>query len=58
MTGRDNLVDKRWPVVRPLLLQDGDEYKVQFVYECSFFTKTLFGARGLYNEVDDKIPDA
>ena len=33
MAGRDDLVDESRPVVRPLLLQDGDEDKIELVEE-------------------------
>ena len=41
MAGRNNLVDKRWPVVRPFLLQDGNKNKIQLVEKCSLGLKTL-----------------
>lgn len=43
--------------MRPFLLEDRDEDKVQLVEECSLGFERLFGARGLDDEVDDKVTD-
>ena len=58
MAGGYDLVDEGWPVVRPFLLEDGDQYEVQFVEKCSLGFQVLLGARALDDEVDHKIPNA
>lgn len=57
MAGRDDLVDEGGPVVRPFLLEDGHEDEVQLVEKGSLCLERLFRARGLDNEVDDKVAD-
>jgi hypothetical protein len=43
VAGGDDLVDERRPVVRPFLLEDGDEDEVELVEECSLGFERLFG---------------
>lgn len=42
MGRRDNLVDKCGPVVRPFLLQDGDEDQIQLVYQSALLFEPSF----------------
>ena len=44
MAGRDDLIDERGPVMRPFLLEDTDQGKVELVKECSLRFEALFGA--------------
>ena len=57
MTRRDDLVDKGRPVVRPLLLQYGDEYEVQLVQERAVDPAAFFVVRKLNDEIDDEVSD-
>lgn len=58
MAGGDDLVDEGGPVVRPLLLQDGDEDQVEFVEKGAFGAKLLLRAGVLDDEIHDEIADA
>lgn len=42
MAGGDDLVDKSWPVMRPFLLEDGDQNQVKLVKECPLALQGLF----------------
>lgn len=44
MAGGDDLVDEGRPVVRPFLLEDGDEDEVELVEERALGFEGLFGA--------------
>ena len=55
MAGGDDFVDKRWPVVRPFLLQDGYKDEVEFVKESSLCLKRFFGAGALDDEAYNEI---
>lgn len=44
--------------MRPLLLEDGDEDKIQFVQKGSFGFERFFRAGGLDYEADDEISDS
>lgn len=57
MARSDNLVDKRGPVVRPFLLEDGNEDQVKLVEKRLLGSKRLFGAGALDNELDNKVTD-
>ena len=57
MAGRNNLVDEGRPVMRPLLLEDRDEDKIQLVEKGSLGLERFFGAGGLDNEVHDEVTD-
>lgn len=58
MTGLYDLVDEGWPVVRPFLLQDGDEDEIELVEQGSLGSQGLLGAGALEDEGDDKIANA
>lgn len=58
MAGRDDLIDEGRPVVRPLLLEDGNEDQVEFVDQGSLLAQALVGARHLDDELDNKVADA
>ena len=55
MAGGDYFVDEGGPVMRPLLLEDGYEDKVEFVEKSSLCLEGFFGARALDNEAHNKI---
>lgn len=57
-TSGDNFVDKCWPVMRPFLLQDGDEHEIQLVEEGPVCLEGLLGVRSLDDEVDDEVANA
>ncbi len=58
MAGGDDFVDKCGPVVRPFLLENGDEDKVKLVDEGSLGFKRFFGARGLDDEADNEVANS
>lgn len=58
MAGRDDFVDKCRPVVRPFLLEDGNEDEVELVEQSPLLAQRLFGARALDNELDDEVSDS
>lgn len=53
-----DFVDEGGPVVRPLLLQDGDQDQIQFVQESAFAAELLLGTGVLDDKIDDEVPDA
>lgn len=55
MAGRDDFVYESRPVVRPLLLEYRDEDQVQLVEEGFVLFQSIFGARTLDNELDNKV---
>ena len=55
MACRDNLVDERWPVVWPFLLQDRNEDEVELVEKGSLTAKTLFCIGGLDNDAHNEV---
>lgn len=57
-TGGNNFVDEGWPVMGPLLLEDGDEHKIQLVEEGPVCLEGLLGVGGLDDEVDDEVANA
>ena len=57
MAGGNDLIYECWPVVRPLLLKDRDENKVQLIQEGTIDSAATFVVRELDDEVDDEIPD-
>lgn len=44
MASRDDFVDKRRPVVWPLLLENGDKDQIEFVEQGLVLAQRLFGA--------------
>lgn len=58
MAGRDDFIDKGRPVVRPLLLEYGNEDEVKLVEQGLLLAQRLFGARALDNELDDEVSDS
>ena len=58
MTGRDNFIDEGWPVMGPLLLQNRNQDKVQFVQESAFGFELLLRARVFDDEVDDEVSNS
>ena len=54
---RDYLVDEVWPVIRPLLFQDGDEHQIELIKKrlLLFVAEVFFGLRVLNDKVDDKV---
>jgi hypothetical protein len=58
MAGGDDFVDEGGPVMRPFLLEDGDEDEVELVDEGSLGFKGFFGARGLDDEADNEVADS
>jgi len=58
VAGRDDFVDKGRPVVRPLLLEYGNEDEVKLVEQGLLLAQRLFGARALDNELDDEVSDS
>ena len=58
MAGRDDLVDEGRPVVRPFLLQDRHQDKVQLVEKGTLGLEGLLGARACEDVLDDEVPDA
>lgn len=57
MAGRNDLVDKRRPVVRPFLLQDGHQNKIELIEEGPLSLELFFGLGVFDNAVDDEVPD-
>jgi hypothetical protein len=57
VAGRDDLIDKGGPVVRPLLLQNGYEDEIKLVEKCLLRSKGFFAARALDDELNDEIPN-
>lgn len=57
MAGGDDLVNEGRPVVRPFLLEDGDEDQVELVEKRSLAFETLFRARALDDEAHDEVTD-
>lgn len=55
MAGRDDFVDKCWPVVRPFLLEDRYKNKVELVQEGSLGFERLLRGRALDDKVHNKI---
>lgn len=55
MAGGDDFVDEGRPVVRPLLLENGDEDEIELVKQGSLRLKRLFRGGALNDEVDDKV---
>lgn len=41
MARRDDLIDESWPVMRPFLLQNGDQDQVEFVQESALSLQAL-----------------
>lgn len=58
MAGGYDLVDESRPIVRPFLLQDGNEDEVQLVQEDSLGPQRLFRSGTLYDETNDEISNA
>lgn len=58
MAGGDNLIDERRPVVRPFLLENGDEDQVQLVEECTVGLEGLLGARACEDLLDNEVSNA
>ncbi len=58
MAGRDDFVDKRGPVVRPFLLEDGDEHQIELVEQCLVVSQGLFAVGALDDELHNKVTDA
>lgn len=58
VAGGDDLVDEGGPVVRPLLLEDGNEDEVKLVEQSLLLTQRLFGARALDDEVDNEVSNS
>jgi hypothetical protein len=58
MAGRDDFVDKCRPVVRPFLLEDGNENEVELVEQGPLLAQRLFGARALDDELDNEVSDS
>lgn len=58
MTGLYDLIDEGWPVVRPFLLEDGDEDEIELVEQGSLGSQGLLGAGALEDEGDDKVANA
>jgi hypothetical protein len=54
----DDFVDEGRPVVRPFLLEDGDEDEVELVEKGSLCFQGLFRARRLDYEVDHEVSNA
>ncbi len=57
-TGSNDFVDEGWPVVRPFLLENGYEHKVEFVEECPVCLERLLGVRSLDDEVHNEVANA
>lgn len=58
MAGGNYLIDEVGPVVRPLLLQNGDQDQVEFVDQCAFGSELFLGAGIFDDEIDDKIANS
>lgn len=58
MAGLNDLVDESRPVVRPFLLEDGDEDEIELVEQGSLRSQGLLGAGALQDEGDDEVADA
>jgi hypothetical protein len=58
VTRRDDFVDEGGPVVRPFLLEDGDEDEVEFVQQGAVGAAAIVVVRELDDEVDDEVADA
>ena len=58
MAGGDDLIDEVGPIVRPLLLQNGDQDQIQLVDQRAFGSKFLLGARIFDDEIDDEISNS
>lgn len=58
VAGRDDFVDKRGPVVRPFLLEDGDEHQVELVEQCLVIAQGLFTVGALDDELHNEVADA
>lgn len=55
MAGGDDLVDKCGPVVRPFLLENGDQDQIELVQEGALSSELLFGSGILDDEVNDEV---
>jgi hypothetical protein len=56
--GSNDLVDESRPVVRPFLLEDGYEYKIELVQKRAVRLEGLLGVGGLDNKVHDEVANA
>ena len=57
MAGGDDFVDESRPVVRPFLLEDRDEDKVQLVQQDALTSQALFGVGRLDDKFNNKVAD-
>lgn len=57
MARRNDLVDEGGPVVRPFLLENGDENEIELVQQRALGLDLLFGFGILENKSDNKIAD-
>jgi hypothetical protein len=58
MGGRYDFVDEIGPIMRPFLLQDGNQNKIELIQEGALRAKALIRVGDLDNDVNDEIPDA
>lgn len=58
MAGRDDLIDESRPVVRPLLLQDGNQDEVKLVEEGFLRSQRLFAVGALDDELNNEVSNA
>lgn len=58
MARGNDLVDKIWPVMRPLLLQNGDQDQVELVQKSAFVLQSFLGFGVFNDEVDDKVSNS
>lgn len=57
MAGGDDLIDKGRPVVRPFLLENGDEDEIQLVEKGLLGSQGFFGTGALENEINNEVAD-
>jgi hypothetical protein len=58
VAGGDDLIDERRPVVRPFLLQDRDEYEVEFVEKGAVSLESLVAVGTLQDVLNDEVTDS
>ena len=58
MTGRDDLIDERGPVVRPFLLQDRDQDEVELIQKGTVPLEHFLRLGVFDDQVDHEIPDS
>ena len=46
------------PVVRPFLLEDGDEHQIELVEQCLVVSQGLFAVGALDDELHNEVADA